>query len=126
MSSREIEHVVLRPTQFEILLTSVQLKDAAGRRLTSTATRVLPLEDPLDRVLMTRLIPGGRFLLTSSDRGEVKFWDLGFGDDSPYSAQPLETIRLSGPVLCLLVQAYGENSFILTTMTESDVQHNEL
>lgn len=122
MSTSQLEHASRLPSRFERLMSSVDSAPTRNR-LVSAATRILDVagaDDEEGDIQCMQLIPGGRFLVTGSDVGDVKIWDLGYNPSCTIGRKPLNVIPMTGAVHTMLVQAHTGNSFILVVESEPE------
>ncbi|KAJ6514537.1 hypothetical protein DFH09DRAFT_1432646 [Mycena vulgaris] len=108
-SAPQLEHAATSPARFIAHLSKVIPVDDF---IPAFSTRIfqprLPKASPADSLLgqvsPMRLIPGGRYLVTSSDTARVSVWDLGFSPATVISPYPLVSIVLSEAPAEFLIQ----------------------
>lgn len=109
MSVVELEHAATSPARF---LAQVSKDRATDDLIPAFSTRLfqprLPKLSPdpgaLGEVSLMRLIPGGRYLVTSSDMARISVWDLGYGPAAILNPYPLVSTVLTVSPTDLLIQ----------------------
>ncbi|KAJ7778195.1 hypothetical protein B0H16DRAFT_1502550 [Mycena metata] len=85
---RHLEHAATSPARFIAQISKDCLVPAFSTRLLQPR---LPKLTPgnLGELLLMRLVPGGRYLITTSDIGRMSIWDLGYGPAAILNPYPL-------------------------------------
>lgn len=125
MSLTELEYATTSHYRF-----TARLWDELGDQqpLSPIAIRILKLHPPRNRSLPSpggfngfMLIPGGRFLITSTDRNMIQLWDLGFTPDMLIRNRALASVLVDdlNHGFELLVQPSSDGLGIILLTTSS-------
>ncbi|KAJ7689473.1 hypothetical protein B0H17DRAFT_1066715 [Mycena rosella] len=110
MSLADLEHAATSPARF---IAQISKDRAADDLIPAFSTRLFeprlpksssPTEPLLGNVSMMRLIPGGRYLVTSSDTAHVCVWDLGYSPAAVINPYPFVSTVLPEEPTDLLIQ----------------------
>ncbi|KAJ7739975.1 hypothetical protein DFH07DRAFT_839507 [Mycena maculata] len=109
MSLAEFEHAATSPARF---LAQIFKNRATDDLIPAFSTRLFkprlprfsPGPAPLGEVSLIRLIPGGRYLVTSSDANRICVWDLGYSPAAIVDPYPLASTVAAGLPRELLIQ----------------------
>lgn len=113
MGLSELEHSVMSPVRFTTFLKRVgNSLDACNARF-PCVSRILPyrlpgISDPLPDLSSIYLVPGGRFLLTSSTGSVITLWDIGYNACAPIDPFPVASAVLEHAITKFEVQATGD------------------
>ncbi|KAJ7289301.1 hypothetical protein C8J57DRAFT_1114948 [Mycena rebaudengoi] len=112
MGLSELEHIAIAPKRFATRLRrefSVTDSPKVAPHRTRTLTSV---DGPAEQFENVRLIPGGRFLVTTS-RCNVRLWDLGIGPISLDRAVPIASKTMEGVIQSTRLRASPAGSEVL-------------
>ncbi|KAJ7289282.1 hypothetical protein C8J57DRAFT_428983 [Mycena rebaudengoi] len=112
MGLRELEHIAMAPGRFASRLRR-GFSDPECPGVAPHHSRTLTsIDGPTDELLDVRLIPGGRFLVTTS-RCNVRLWDLGIGPISLDRAVPTASKTMEGVIRSTRLRASPAGSEVL-------------
>ncbi|KAJ7440153.1 hypothetical protein FB451DRAFT_1415324 [Mycena latifolia] len=109
MSLADLEHAATSPARFIAQLTKPRttndLIPAFLTRIFHPRLRKASPADPvLGQISLMRLIPGGRYLVTSTDTARIYLWDLGYSPAAVLNPYPLMSMVLLEAPAELLIQ----------------------
>ncbi|KAJ7016004.1 hypothetical protein C8F04DRAFT_626851 [Mycena alexandri] len=110
MSLRDLEHAATSPARFIAQISKDWSSRADGGLVPAFSTRLLQPRLPkltpghLGELLLMRLVPGGRYLVTTSDIGRMSIWDLGYGPAAILNPYPLLSTVLANTPTQILIQ----------------------
>ncbi|KAJ7289281.1 hypothetical protein C8J57DRAFT_428993 [Mycena rebaudengoi] len=112
MALNELEHIAMAPRRFASRLRR-EFSDPECPRVAPHHSRTLAsIDDPTEELENMRLIPGGRFLVTTS-RCKVRLWDLGIGPIPLDRAAPITSKSMEGVIQNIRLRASPTSSEVL-------------
>jgi hypothetical protein len=114
MTTSELEHAVTSPYQFTAILRRAANALDACNKLSPRVTRILYCNPPgsphpLPDISAIYLVPGGRFLLTSSTDFVMSLWDLGYNSNISIDHSPVASVVFQHIVSEFEVQATADD-----------------
>jgi len=111
MTASELEHAVTSPYQFTTMLKRAADALDACNKLSPHVTRILHCNPPhlLPDISTIYLVPGGRFLITSSTAFVMSLWDLGYSSNISIDHSPVASMVFKHIVSEFEVQATADD-----------------
>jgi hypothetical protein len=120
MTTSELEHAVTSPYQFTTILRQAANALEGCNKLSPHVTCVLhcnPPHLPSD-ILTIYLVPGGRFLITSSASFVMSLWDLGYNSTVSIDQNPVASVVFNHIVSEFEVQPSADNMGLRISIVE--------